>query len=135
MTTAAESRTTSGSFSLGGVGGVPHANSKPTATLLGGDATLTGDIQSSTDIVIAGKVEGEITCDGRLVIASSGSVTGRVVASEIIIEGQLKGNSTANKTLSILKSARVDGDVVTPSIMIEPGAVFVGRCSMTQNAE
>lgn len=134
MATTAESRTTSSGFSLGGVGGSPQANAKPTATLIGSDATLTGDIQSSTDIVIAGRVEGEISCDGRLVIATSGSVTGRVVASEIIIEGQLKGNSTANKTLSILKSARVDGDVTTPSIMIEPGAVFLGRCSMTENA-
>jgi cytoskeletal protein CcmA (bactofilin family) len=67
-----------------------------------------------------------------LIIAQGGSAAGRVNANEIVIEGRIVGDSTALKSLSILGSAEIRGDVTTPVIMIEPGATFVGRCSMTE---
>jgi cytoskeletal protein CcmA (bactofilin family) len=68
------------------------------------------------------------------VIAQGGSVTGRVSASEVVLEGRLSGDAVAAKSLSILSSAQVKGDVTTPVIMIEPGAAFIGRCSMAEQA-
>jgi cytoskeletal protein CcmA (bactofilin family) len=105
------------------------------ATVLGPEATLRGDIKSKGDIVIAGVVEGEVVSEAKLVIAQGGSVTGRVSAVEVILEGRLVGDSTATKSLSILSSAEVRGDVLTPVITIEPGATFVGRCSMGESAK
>jgi len=61
-------------------------------------------------------------------------VKGRIEASEIVIGGKLVGDSVAAKALSLQGSAEVRGDVTTPQIVIEPGATFVGRCSMPQTA-
>lgn len=127
-------------FTLGASGGsAAAANSnlatgsvKSNATVLGPEATIKGDLKSKGDLIIAGTVEGEVSSDSRVVIAQGGSVIGRVTGMEVVIEGSINGDSTASKSLSILSSAEVRGDVVTPVIMIEPGATFVGRCSMSE---
>lgn len=131
--------TTTTKFTLGaGAGGAASSTSaaaqsaKAGATVLGAEASMRGDLKSKGDIVIAGAIEGEVSSDARIIVAQGGSVTGRVTATEVVIEGRLTGDSAALKSLSILSSAEVRGDVTTPVIMIEPGATFVGRCSMTE---
>lgn len=133
----ADSLSTTTKFTLGAAGtastaGVATQATKSAATVLGTDASMRGDLKSKGDIVIAGAIEGEVSSDAKVIIAKGGSVTGRVTASEVVIEGRLAGDSAALKSLSILSSAEVRGDVTTPVIMIEPGATFVGRCSMTE---
>jgi cytoskeletal protein CcmA (bactofilin family) len=134
----ADSLSTVTKFTLGAAGSAASATgaasqaAKAGATVVGIEASLRGDLKSKGDIVIAGAVEGEVSSDSKVVIAQGGSVTGRVTASEVVIEGRLSGDTAALKSLSILSSAEVRGDVTTPVIMIEPGATFVGRCSMTE---
>ena len=117
-------------FTLGGA----SAGVKGGATVVGPEASFRGDIKARGDIVVAGNVEGEISSDTKIVIAAGGNVTGRLVATEIVIEGRLVGDATGSKSLSIIKSAELRGDVTTPVIMIEPGATFVGRCTMPEEA-
>ena len=125
----AESLSTTTKFTLGASA---QAASKNGATIIGPEASFRGDIKSKGDIVIAGSVEGQVVSESKLIIAQGGSVTGRVSAVEVVLEGCLNGDSAASKSLSILGSAEVRGDVTTPVIMIEPGATFIGRCSMTE---
>jgi cytoskeletal protein CcmA (bactofilin family) len=128
----AESLSTTTKFTLGS--GATTAVAKNAVTVIGPEAVFRGDIKTKGDIVISGAVEGEVSSESKLVIAQGGSVSGRVTAVEVVLEGRLVGDSIASKSLSILSSAQVKGDVSTPVIMIEPGATFVGRCSMTEQA-
>ena len=100
------------------------------STVLGANAQLKGDIRAAGDVVVLGTLEGELSSHSRITIGAGGSVIGRVI--EIVIEGRLAGESIASKSLSMLGSAEVRGDVTTPVLVIEPGATFVGRCSMPQ---
>jgi cytoskeletal protein CcmA (bactofilin family) len=129
---SAEPLATANKFTLGAGGAT--AVSKTAVTIVGPDAIFRGDIKSKGDIVVSGSVEGEVSSEGKLVIAQGGSVTGRVSATEVVLEGRLSGDAVAAKSLSILSSAQVKGDVTTPVIMIEPGAAFIGRCSMAEQA-
>lgn len=104
------------------------------STVLGTEAQITGNVAAQGDIVIAGTIEGEVTSQGRVTIANGGTVKGRVSATEIVIEGRLTGDSVATKSLAMMSSAQVRGDISTPVIVIEPGASFVGRCTMPENA-
>ena len=124
---SAESNSTN-KFTLGPVG--VNTPTKTGTTQIGPDAQIRGDIRTKGDVTIAGTVEGEVHSESKLTIAQGGTVSGRISAPEISIEGRLIGDSLASKSLSILASAEVKGDVTTPIIMIEPGASFVGRCSM-----
>jgi cytoskeletal protein CcmA (bactofilin family) len=101
-------------------------------SVIGAGVVVQGSISGTGDIVIAGTLEGDISSQARVVIAAGGCVKGAVEAAEIVIAGKLEGNSMAAKALSLQGSAEVRGDVVTPQIVIEPGATFVGRCSMPQ---
>jgi len=115
-------------FSLGE--GAARAGS----TVLGVEAQITGNLAATGDIVVAGVIEGEVTSQGRVTIANGGAVKGRVSATEIVIEGKLLGDSVATKSLSLLGTAQVRGDISTPVVVIEPGASFVGRCTMPESA-
>jgi len=130
---AADSLSTATQFTLGSAG-ASAATGRAGATVIGTEAALRGDIKSKSDVVIVGSVEGEVSSDSKVLIAQGGSVTGRVTGLEVVIEGTLIGDSAATKSISILSTAQVRGDVATPVIMIEPGATFVGRCSMTEQA-
>ena len=131
----AESGGTASKFTLGAGTGAQTALSKSAATVIGPEATLRGDVKSRGDIIIAGNIEGEVVCEGKITIAAGGVVSGKVSAMEIAIEGKLLGDSMAAKSLAIASSAEVRGDVTTPVITIEPGATFVGRCSMGEQAK
>ena len=128
----ADSLSTTTKFTLGAAASA--ATGKAGATVIGPEAAIRGDVKSKGDVVIAGAVEGEVSSDAKVVIAQGGTVSGRVAAPEVVIEGRLVGDSAAIKSLSILSSAEVRGDVTTPVIMIEPGATFIGRCSMTEQS-
>jgi cytoskeletal protein CcmA (bactofilin family) len=131
----ADSLSTTTKFTLGAVGTAGAAAAgKSGATVIGPEATLRGDVKSKGDVVVSGSIEGEVSSDTKVIVAKGGAVTGRISATEIVLEGRLSGDSVALKSLSILSSAEVRGDVTTPVIMIEPGATFIGRCSMTEQA-
>ena len=102
------------------------------ATLIGPDVVLKGNLKSGGDVVIAGAFEGDIACEGRLTIAAGATLVGSVGAAQVILGGKINGNAVATETLTLLSTAEVRGDITTPQIVIEPGATFVGRCTMPQ---
>lgn len=103
-------------------------------SVIGAGVVIKGAISAAGDVVVAGTLEGDLVSQARVVVAAGGFVKGRIEASEIVIGGKLVGDSVAAKALSLQGSAEVRGDVTTPQIVIEPGATFVGRCSMPQTA-
>jgi cytoskeletal protein CcmA (bactofilin family) len=104
-------------------------------TVIGTESAFKGDIASKGDVVIAGTIEGEVKSDAKITIAVGGVVTGRLVAHEIVVEGKLAGDAIGSKSVSLMNGSDLRGDVSTQMIMIEPGATFVGRCSMPEQAE
>lgn len=112
---------------------VSEGVSRAGATLIGPDVVLKGNLKSGGDVTIAGVFEGDVACEGRVTIASGATLVGSVGAAEVVLGGNVQGNCVATKSLTLLSSAEVRGDVTTPQIVIEPGATFVGRCSMPQS--
>jgi len=123
-----ESYATTSKFTLGAAG------AKGGATVIGADTAIKGDIKSRGDIVVSGVVEGEVASESKIVVAAGGVVTGRLVAVEVVVEGKLAGDVSASKSASLLNGSELRGDIATQVIMIEPGATFVGRCSMPEAA-
>jgi cytoskeletal protein CcmA (bactofilin family) len=103
-------------------------------SVIGAGLVLKGSIAAVGDVLVAGAVDGNVSSEARVVIAVGGLVSGKVDAMEIVVAGKLLGDSVASKSLALQGSAEVRGDVTTPQIVIEPGATFVGRCSMPQAA-
>jgi len=92
--------------------------------------TVKGDILTENDFRLDGKVEGNITCSGKLVIGPKGKVTGKVISDNAEIMGEIDGSIIVKAKLVLKASAVIKGDIQTQTIEIEPNARFNGSCVM-----
>lgn len=91
---------------------------------------INGEIKSTGDIRIDGKLKGTVDIKGRLVIGATGFVDGEIICSNCDVSGKILGTITVTELLSLKSSANIQGDMVTKKLSIEPGAVFTGTCKM-----
>ncbi len=91
---------------------------------------ITGDIVSSSGILIEGEVIGNISCSAQVKIGSSGKVKGNLVCLNAEIEGALDGELTIENLLILRSTARIKGDIEALKLNIEEGAFFEGACVM-----
>jgi cytoskeletal protein CcmA (bactofilin family) len=91
--------------------------------LNGQSIVIKGDISGSEDLVIAGRVEGTITLEGRVLTLAAGShVVGTVSAGSVIVSGKVEGSVEATERLEIRETAVVEGDLSTPKLMMVDGS-------------
>ncbi len=98
--------------------------------IIGKGITIRGSLSGGGDLVIEGRVEGQISLKNHLTIETSGRVEADIRADELTINGEASGNIDASARVSINNSARVQGDVKAPRVVIEDGAVFNGTIEM-----
>ena len=91
---------------------------------------ITGDIISSTGILIDGEIMGNVSCSGYVKIGSSGKIKGNLVCVNADIEGSVDGELTVEGLLILRSTARIKGDIETLKLSIEEGAFFEGACMM-----
>jgi cytoskeletal protein CcmA (bactofilin family) len=92
---------------------------------LGGEAKVTGDIATSGELHLDGKVTGDVSC-GSLVQGEGGEVRGNIKAGEARLAGLVDGAVEAGM-LILEPSARVTGDVLYGSLSVAAGAEVDGR--------
>jgi len=85
---------------------------------------MKGDLESEGDILVKGKVLGNIRCKV-LIIDIGALVEGGVEAEEVIIRGHSKGTVRANR-VRLEKSASVDSDICHQTFSAEEGARIKG---------
>ena len=88
---------------------------------------INGSIKFTNDMVIDGKIEGEITSEkGKITIGENAFVQGDVKAGEVKLFGKIKGTITSDRCELKTKS-KLDGDIKTKMLSMEEGAVLSGR--------
>ena len=90
------------------------------STLIGAGAELTGDFTLDGSARIDGKIGGNVTVTGNLILGAGSIVTGDVQAASVLIGGE------------VTASAKVLGDIATKVIVIDEHAVFQGKIDMNQ---
>lgn len=86
--------------------------------------TMKGDLESEGDILVQGKVIGNIRCKV-LVIEVDALVEGGVEAEEVIVRGNTKGTLKADR-VRLDKTANVDSEIYHGSFAAEEGARIEG---------
>ena len=98
------------------------------AAWIGASLVIRGDLASSEDMTIAGRVEGDVSVPKHtLVIAPSARIQGDIVARDVAVHGRVMGSVTADRKVEVGETGSVDGDVRTPRMVIAEGAVLRGR--------
>jgi cytoskeletal protein CcmA (bactofilin family) len=101
--------------------------------------TVKGDIVTDGEIRIDGTLDGNLQAKGKVVIGTSGRLTGELSCRNADIQGKVEGKILVSELLTFKNTCVFKGDLSTKQLAIEPGAIFNGTCQMnnpaTQNAE
>ena len=96
--------------------------------------TINGDITTFADFRLDGKLTGNFTSEGKIVIGPTGEVIGDIICKNIDIEGVFSGKLQAEGMLNVKSKAHITGEVIVGKLAVEPGARFEASCEMrTQN--
>ena len=91
---------------------------------------LKGELRGEDDLIIEGRVEGQIQLQKHLTVEPTGVVIANVKTENITIKGELHGDMTAVEKVEIHQGAKVIGNIVAPRIVIADGARFKGHVEM-----
>ena len=95
-------------------------------SLLGKNARFKGAIMFEGTARIDGRLEGDISTEGTLVIGEDAIVTGNVVARTVICAGNITGDIVASERVELLAPAIFTGRVKTPRLSLQDGVSFLG---------
>lgn len=96
--------------------------------VIGKSLSINGHVTGREDLVVDGRVEGDIELpESRLTVGVGGHVQGGVKAREIVVYGTVQGNLEAGERVEIKKNARVMGDLRAARPVIEDEAYFKGN--------
>lgn len=100
------------------------------SNVIGKGTVLEGNIDTSGNIRIEGRIIGNIKSKSKIALGHSSHVEGNVIAQNADIEGQVRGKIEITDMLVLKATATVHGDIATGKLVVEPGAVFNGTCKM-----
>ncbi|MBC6443153.1 MAG: polymer-forming cytoskeletal protein [Rhodobacteraceae bacterium] len=101
---------------------VPKA--KPPASTLSSDLVVTGNLETTGDIQVEGKIKGDIRAH-LLNVGEGATIEGEIVADDVVVNGRIIGRVRGLK-VRLTSTARVEGDIIHKTIAIESGAHFEG---------
>ena len=111
----------------------PPAGSAP-PTVIGPKARFVGEISGDEDILVQGRLEGNVSVQRRVTVAAAGEVKGDVHARSVVVGGRVHGEIRADEKAELLASASVQGNVSAPKVIIAEGAQLQGNVAMSTAA-
>jgi cytoskeletal protein CcmA (bactofilin family) len=116
---------------------VQPARVAPSATrnVLSSDVEIKGSVKFTNDLVVDGRIEGEITSDGNLTVGENARIKAEVKTATVIVYGKVHGNLTATDRVELKATAEVVGDIKAKTLAIEAGAIFVGKSTVGTPAQ
>lgn len=101
-------------------------------SVIGKNITITGDISATEDLVIEGRVMGQIQLnESRLTIGEDGYAQSQISAREVVISGRVDGQIVASERVELRHTAQVAGDITAPRLVIHQDAVIKGSVDLS----
>ena len=100
-------------------------------SVIGETLHFKGELSAGEDLVIEGKVEGQIN-QGKccLTVRPKGELIADVNATKIFVEGKVTGDLAATVSVTVRESGVVKGNIIAPKVAINEGATFNGSIEM-----
>ncbi len=104
---------------------------QPGKDVLSKDVEIKGSIKFQKELMIDGKVEGEINSDGVLTIGENADIRGEIKTKSITVYGKVHGNITVAERCELKSRCTLQGDLKAARLVIEEGATFIGKSEVT----
>lgn len=95
-------------------------------------SSIQGNIKSQDDLLISGRLIGDIECSGMVRLGQQGQIKGDIRSPFIIIEGELNGNIKQAQQVEIRETGQIHGNITTQSLAIAEGSFFQGNINMSK---
>ena len=110
-------------------------NEKPSeksggANVILSDVEIKGTVKFKNDVVIDGKIDGEIFSDGSVTIGRSATVNAEIRSKCVVVHGCVNGDIYAGERLELAENAEVTGDIKAAVLSMEAGAILVGTSAV-----
>ncbi len=120
--------------SYGSSAPAPAPSAKPpagsTRNVLSSDVEIKGIVKFQHDLIVDGKIEGEIHSTGNLTVGENARIKAEIKTGTVVVYGKVHGNMTAADRIELKSSAEVIGDIKAKTLVIEGGAIFVGKSTV-----
>ena len=103
----------------------PSISGNGEPSVINAGLTIVGNLQSNTDVVISGTIDGDINSRG-LTVSEGAKVTGTIECSTVQLRGHVNGQIKAS-TVKVARTGNVSGDIFYDTLSIEEGAVVEGQ--------
>ncbi|MCH7225874.1 polymer-forming cytoskeletal protein [Verrucomicrobiaceae bacterium E54] len=98
--------------------------------MLSADVDIKGTVKFTNDLVVDGKIEGEISSEGNLTVGENARLKAEIKTATVVVYGKVHGNIIASERVDLKSSAEVVGDIKAKTLSIESGAIFVGKSTV-----
>jgi cytoskeletal protein CcmA (bactofilin family) len=112
----------------------PSVGRNARESVIDSDCFFEGTFRTPGNMRIEGTYQGQIECQGTLLIAENGNVNARIVAGSLIVAGQFSGEAQCESRIEILRTGRASGAIGAKSTVVHDGAFFEGEIRMGGDA-
>jgi cytoskeletal protein CcmA (bactofilin family) len=111
------------------------ADGRRAAAWVGKSLVFKGELSSSEDMTIDGRVEGSIDVrNNTLVIGPDADIRADIAAGTVTVFGAVHGNIVARDRVEVRQTGSIDGDILTPRLGLVDGGTLRGRVDMETRA-
>ena len=109
-----------------------QSDKKSTAlgSILDPNIEINGNIDVTANLVIHGKVNGNVTSTQTLSTAKGSKIKGNIIAKTAMISGEVHGDLEVSEKIVLGQTAHLVGNLKASILIIEEGAKFDGMSNM-----
>ena len=109
-----------------------QSDKKSTAlgSILDPNIEINGNIDVTANLVIHGKVNGNVTSTQTLSTAKGSKIKGNIIAKNAMISGEVHGDLEVSEKIVLGQTAHLVGNLKASILIIEEGAKFDGMSNM-----
>jgi len=113
-------------------------NNEPSAgkvdTIIGSGTHFNGSLNVEGTLRVDGAVDGEVKCNGDVIIGKTGVVRASIGGRNVTVAGEVQGDMVLEGKLEISATGKVLGDIEVDKLVISEGAIFKGKSMMQGNS-
>lgn len=98
--------------------------------ILSSDVEIKGKLRFASDLIIDGRIEGEVNSEGDLTVGENARIVGDIKTRSVVVFGKIEGNITVTDRCELKQNAALHGDVAAGKLAIEEGATFMGTSTV-----
>ena len=110
----------------------PRTSDRGNESVIDPHARFNGKYVSDRDLRIEGEAQGEIECQGTLIISPQARVRSAIKAHNVIVNGDYEGDVDCGGRFEIGSTGRVKGAIKTQVLVVKEGAHWEGGVTMTR---